>query len=111
ANILRKSDQERLSDMLRKYQSETHHQVAVLTIPGLKGEAIETFSLRVANAWGLGLKHIDNGILVTLAMKEKMVRIELGKGMKRFISDADAKLIVDTEMTPAFAKGNFSLGL
>jgi len=46
-----------------------------------------------------------------MAMKERRVRIELGKGMQRFISDADAKLIIDKEMTPAFSKGNFSYGL
>jgi len=111
ANILSKSDRERLSDILRKYEQETHHQIAVLTIATLGDEPIETFSLRTFNAWGLGFKGLDNGILVTLAMKERRVRIELGKGMQRFISDADAKLIIDKEMTPAFSKGNFLTGL
>ena len=94
-----------------KYQRETHHQVAVLTIPGLDGETIEAFSLRTANAWGLGNKGFDDGILVTLAMRERRVRSELGKGMQRFISDADAKQIVDAEMTPLFLKGDISGGL
>jgi uncharacterized membrane protein YgcG len=111
ANILTKSDQEHLSDMLRNYQDETHHQIAVLTVTSLEGEPIGSFSLRTANTWGLGLKGIDNGILVTLAMKERMVRIELGKGMENFISHSDAEVIIDTEMAPAFAKGNFSQGL
>jgi uncharacterized membrane protein YgcG len=31
--------------------------------------------------------------------------------MQRFISDADAKAIIDTEITPAFTKGDFSGGL
>jgi uncharacterized protein len=82
ANILQKSDREYLSDMLRNYQNETHNQIAVLTVWSLEGESIEAFSLRTANAWGLGLKGRDNGILVTLATKEKMVRIELGKGLE-----------------------------
>jgi uncharacterized protein len=111
ANILPKSDREHLSDVLRNYQNETHHQIAVLTIASLAGEPLEKFSLRTANAWGLGLKGKDDGILITLAMKERMVRIELGKGMENFISDSDAQGIIDTEMTPSFAKGNFSLGL
>jgi uncharacterized protein len=111
ANVLSKSDQDHLSDRLRNYQHETHHQIAILTIASLEGESIEQFSLRTAKAWALGLKGIDNGILITLAMKERMVRIELGKGMGKYISDADAKVIIDKEMTPAFAKGNFSQGL
>jgi uncharacterized protein len=111
ANVLSNSDRARLTDILSKYEQETHHQIAVLTIATLGDEPIETFSLRTFNAWGLGFKGVDNGILVTLAMKEKRVRIELGKGMQRFISDADANLIIDKEMTPAFSKGNFSTGL
>jgi uncharacterized protein len=83
----------------------------VLIIPSLGEEKIETFSLRTANVWGLGNKGFDDGILVTLAMKERKERIELGEGMERFISDADAKQILETEMTPRFAKRDFSGGL
>ncbi len=111
ANVLSSPERNRLSDILSRYQQETHHQLAVLTVPTLSGESIETFSLRVANTWGLGYKGLDNGILVTLAMKERRVRIELGKGMNRYISDSTAQSIVSTSMTPAFAKGDFSGGL
>jgi uncharacterized protein len=111
AGVLSTSDLERISAILKDYEMETHHQVAVLTIATLDGETIEAFSLRTLNAWGLGNKGVDDGILVTLAMKERRVRIALGKGMERFISDADAKAIIDTQMTPAFSKGDFSGGL
>jgi uncharacterized protein len=111
ANVLSGVDRDRISEILRNYERETHHQIVVLTIATLGGETIEAFSLRTANAWGLGIKGVDDGILVTLAMKERRVRVELGKGMERFISDADAKAIIDTEMTPAFAKGDYSGGL
>jgi uncharacterized membrane protein YgcG len=72
---------------------------------------MEVFSLRTANSWGIGNKGFDDGILVTLAMKERRARIELGKGMQRFISDADAKKIMDQDMTPRFSKGDVSGGL
>jgi uncharacterized protein len=65
----------------------------------------------VANAWGLGYRGVDNGILIMLAIKEHKVRIELGKGMQRYISDAEARSIIDNAMTPAFARGNFAGGL
>ena len=68
-------------------------------------------SHRIFNAWGLGRKGINDGILVFLAMKEKRVRIALGTGMERYISNADAKEIIDTEMTPSFRKREFAEGL
>ena len=111
ANILSSVDRDRISESLRNYERETHHQIVVLIIATLGEDKIETFSLRTANAWGLGQKGIDDGMLVTLAMKERKVRIELGTGMERFISDTEAQAIIDTEMTPAFSKGDFSGGL
>jgi len=111
AGVLTVAEQERIAGTLEKYQRETHHQIAVLTIPSLGEERIEVFSLRTANAWGLGNKGFDDGILVILAMRERRARIELGKGMQRFISDADAKKIMDTDMTPLFSKGDISGGL
>jgi uncharacterized protein len=111
ANILSVQDRERLSEMLSHYQRETHHQFAVLTMPELGGESIEAFSLRVANAWGLGMAGVDDGILITLAMKERGLRIELGTGMQHYITDFGAQSIVNKSMTPAFAKGDFAGGL
>jgi uncharacterized protein len=111
ANVLSSVDRDRISEILRSYERETHHQIVVLTIATLGDEKIEAFSLRTCNAWGIGQKAVDDGICVTLAMKERRVRVELGKGMERFISDADAKAIIDTEMTPAFAKGDYFGGL
>lgn len=111
ANVLSEPDRMRLSDKLSRFHEETFHQLAVLIVPTLSGESIEAFSFRVANSWGLGYKGFNNGILVTLAMKEHGVRIELGKGMERYISDAKVKSIIDSSMIPAFAKGDFAGGL
>jgi uncharacterized protein len=57
-----------------------------------------------------GYRGFDNGILIVLTMKERAVRVELGKGMQRYISDATVKAIISL-MTPAFAKGDFAGGL
>ncbi len=111
ANVLSIEDQERLSKLLRDYEKETRHQIAVLIVPTLAGEAIESFCLRTAKAWRLGRKGIDDGIVVCMAINDRLVRIELGIGMNRYISNAEAKEIIDVEMTPSFAKGDFGGGL
>ena len=104
-------DQEHLSKLLKGYEQETKHQIAVLIVPTIGDEAIESFSFRTFSAWRLGRKGIDDGILVCLAMKEKRVRIALGTGMERYISNAEAKEIIDTEMTPFFGISDFAEGL
>ena len=97
--------------LLTRYERETLHQIAVLTIPSLLGESIESFSLRVANSWRIGHKDFNDGILVTLAMKERKVRIELGLGMEKFITNATAQSIIETSMIPAFRKNDYAGGL
>jgi uncharacterized protein len=110
-NVLPDAERDRLGDRLARYERETSHQIAVLLIPTLSGERIESFSLRVASSWKLGREGLDNGILVTLAMKERAVRIEVGLGMERFISNATALSIINTSMVPAFRKGDYAGGL
>ena len=111
ANLLSAADRKKLSAMLDRYHRETHHQLVVLTVATLSGGSIETFSLRVANDWAPGYAGLDNGILVTVAPQERQIRIELGRGMQRYISDEVAQSIIATSMTPAFRKGDYAGGL
>ena len=111
ANVLSASDRRRLVEILARYEHETFHQIAVLTIPSLRGESIESFSFRVANSWAIGHKDFNDGILVTLAMKERKIRIELGLGMEKFITNATAQSIIETSMVPAFRKNDYAGGL
>lgn len=111
ATVLSAEDHLLLTQMLANYERETTHQIAVLTVPTLSGEAIEVFSLRTANAWALGRKSVNNGILVVLAPSERKVRIELGLGFEPYISDAQANEIIQTQMLPAFREKAYSKGL
>jgi uncharacterized protein len=110
-NVLSGADRERLSSLLGRYERETSHQIGVLLIPTLAGETIESYSLRVAKAWKLGRKGLDNGILVTMAMKERAVRIEVGVGFERYVSNATAQAIIENAMVPAFRRGDYAGGL
>ena len=111
ASVLTTEERQHLTQLLRGYETETAHQLAVLTVPSLAGEAIEDFSLRVVNTWKLGSKKYNDGILVTLAMQERSVRIEVGTGMERYISNAMAQAIVDEQMIPEFRQGHFAAGI
>jgi uncharacterized protein len=111
ANVLSVEERADLEKTLRAYETETTHQIAVLTVQSLRGESIEDLSSRVANAWGLGQKGLDNGVLVTLAPAERAVRIELGTGMSKYVSDDEAKRIIDETMIPAFRTGDIKGGL
>jgi uncharacterized protein len=111
AGVLSAEDRAELEKTLATYETETTHQIAILTVKTLGGESIESFSLRVANTWRLGREGFDNGVLITLAPVDHAVRIELGKGINLHVSNADAQKIVETTMIPAFRQGDYSGGL
>ena len=111
ATVFSKESRRSLIEMLARYEDKTTHQIVVLTIPSLRGESIEFFSLRVTNAWGIGHRGLDNGILVTLALSDRKVRIEVGRGLEHVIPNELAAKIIKTDMVPAFRNGHYAVGI
>lgn len=111
ANILLPETEYVLDERLRIHEEQTSNQIAVLTVTSLEGESIESFSLRVANGWGLGQAGSDNGILVTVAVEDRRMRIEVGYGLEEQLPDALAGQIIREEMTPRFRDGDFDGGV
>ena len=107
AHVLSAADRQALASTLSRFHRETQHPIAVLIVPTVGAESIQEFSLRTANDWVLGHPGLNDGILVTLAMKEGRARIDLGTGMVRYLSTADLRAIVEAELVPAFRTGDF----
>jgi uncharacterized protein len=76
-------------------REKTGAQMAVLIVASTGGEAIEEFSMRVAEAWQGGDAERDDGLLLTLAMHDRRMRLEVGYGLEGNIPDAAARRIVD----------------
>jgi len=111
ANILISADEANLENMLRHTEKNTSSQVVLLTIPSLEGENLESYSLKVAEAWQIGQKESDNGLLMLIAVQEKKIRIEVGYGLEHIITDAKSGYIIRTYIVPEFQKGNFYQGI
>jgi TLP18.3/Psb32/MOLO-1 phosphatase superfamily protein len=111
ADLLKAEDRARIEQALEQYERETFHQIAVLTIPTLAGEPIDSYSLRVANAWKLGQKGIDNGMLLVVAVNERIVRIELAPGMEKYVSNDDANEVIEEHIIPSFKRGDYTRGI
>lgn len=111
AGVLDPAAARRLEAALAAFEAETSHQIAVLTVPSLEGEAIEPFALRVAEAWRLGQAGADNGILVVVAPVDRRARIEVGYGLEGVVPDAIAKRVLEDVMFPHFRRGDFAAGI
>jgi len=108
---LSSGDIAQLTQTLADLERRKGSQIAVLIVPTTDGEAIEQFSLRVAEAWKIGRKKIDDGALLVVAKNDRRLRIEVGYGLEGAVTDVAAKRIIDEVITPKFRSGNFAGGI
>lgn len=114
AGVLSSADVERLSALsraARAVQGGQGVQLQYLIVRSLDGDPIEDYSMRVAEAWRLGTKGQDNGVLVTVALDDRRVRIEVGGGLEGGLTDAQSGRIIRGTLAPAFQAGRFGDGL
>jgi uncharacterized protein len=100
AGVLSADEVRELDRRLAAYEQATGRQLAVLVIESLEGDPLEDFSIRVVEAWKLGRKGTDDGILVLLAMDERKVRIEVGYGLEGEVTDLVSARIIHDVMRP-----------
>ena len=100
-----------LEAKLTQFEQQKGSQLAVLIVPTTQPEAIEQYSMRVAEAWKLGREKEDDGVLVLVAKDDRKMRIEVGYGLEGAIPDAYAKRIVSDIMAPHFRQGDFYGGI
>lgn len=111
AGILSDGERRELADYLLAADRQTDAQIAVLTVPSLEGGDIESFSVRVAEAWRLGNSGTDRGALVVVALAERAMRIETGYGAEADLTDTKCGLIIRNVMAPAFRGGDYGAGI
>ncbi len=100
-----------LDDRLRAFEERKGSQVAVLIVPTTAPETIEQFSLRVAEAWKIGRKKVDDGAILTVAKDDRTLRIEVGYGLEGALTDVTSRRIIDEIIVPQFRQGRFYEGI
>ena len=100
-----------LTQTLKNLEARKGSQIAVLIVPTTQPETIEQYSIRVAEAWKIGRRKIDDGALLVVAKDDHKLRIEVGYGLEGALNDVTAKRIIDEVITPKFRSGDFAGGI
>lgn len=119
ADLISDDVQQRIEQKLAAYEQQTTNQIAVLTIESLEDEALEDYSLRVAETWKIGQKRkpgqteqkADNGVLFLIAEQDRKMRIEVGYGLEGELTDLESGRVLDNVVTPYFRSGDFGAGV
>lgn len=110
-NTLNSSQKNELESLLTNFDNETSTQIVVLMINSLENEALEDYSIRVAENNGIGQKEEDNGLLLLIAKEDRIMRIEVGYGLEGYVTDAKSSYIIRNVITSEFQKEDYYQGI
>jgi len=111
AGMLSPQAVQELETSLAAFEKSDSTQIVILTIPTLEGESLEGFSIKVAEAWRIGQKGIDNGVILLIAKQERKARIEVGWGLEGKLTDLVSGRIIRGEIAPRFKAGDIDGGI
>lgn len=110
-NFLSRSAEMTLNSELAALNQKDGTQILVLTIDSLERDSLEDFSMRVAEAWGAGEATNDNGVLLLVSKKDRIMRIEVGYGLEGVLTDLLSGRIIDYEIAPYFKQNQYEQGI
>jgi uncharacterized protein len=111
AGALSPAERERLEQKLIAAERSSSNQVVVAVFRSLQGESLEDFSIRLAEAWRIGRKDLDNGVIFLIFLDDRQMRIEVGYGLEANLTDAVAASILRDVVAPRFREGRLGDGI
>lgn len=111
AKILSAEEERQLSEKIQNIYKRGLAQIAIVIVSTTNGQNLADYSQDIFDRWKLGKKGIDNGLLITVAINDRDMRIQTGYGLEGVIPDAIAKRIIVDDIAPSFKQGNYAEGL
>jgi uncharacterized protein len=112
ADILSADEERLLENKLVAFDDSTSTQITIVSLSNLDGEPASSYAPKLAEAWGIGNKQRNNGILILVSMDNpREVFIATGYGVEEFVTDGLAKRIINEHMLPAFKQQRYYDGL
>lgn len=100
-----------IQENLQQLEVTTGAQIAVVIIPTTQPETIEQYAVRLEEAWKLGRKGVDDGVLLIIAKTDRTMRIEVGYGLEGPLNDAICKRIIEETIVPQFKQSRYFNGI
>ena len=100
-----------MENLAREVLEKTGTAIVVATVETIGDNDLNDYANRLYQAWGIGKKGEDKGVLIFLAVKERRVRIETGYGVEGILPDGLVGEILDRHAIPWLKKGDYGQGL
>ncbi|ASK28546.1 hypothetical protein BG910_09615 [Neisseria chenwenguii] len=111
AQMMSSTERETLNAHLLQYSRDKGSQIVVLTVPSIGSETPFEYSARVMEAWQLGRKDVNDGVLLLLVRDERKTHLAVGRGLEGAIPDVYAKRILQDVLAPKLREGKTDEGI
>ena len=95
-----------LNAKLEAYEQTSKHQVLVWIGKSTSGDSIEDWAVRSFQAWKVGRKGLDDGLVLFIFSDDHTVRIEVGYGLEGVATDSATSRILRETILPKIKAGD-----
>lgn len=100
-----------LNHRLEDFEHETSNQFVVAIFPHMEShDSLDAYCRRVFNAWGIGQKGVNNGVVLFLFLQDHKVRIQVGRGLETPLTKPICQDIIQ-QMLPSFRASDIEGGV
>lgn len=111
AGVIPPAHERKIQSISLELIQKTRIPVVVVTMPDIEGAEYNEYANRLYEAWGIGEKGTDKGVLIFVTVKERKMRIEVGYGLEGILPDGLAGEIRDQYMIPYLKKNKYGDGI
>ncbi|HRI16331.1 MAG TPA: TPM domain-containing protein [Verrucomicrobiota bacterium] len=112
AGVLSAETVQQLNHQLAELEGSDSTQIVVWIEPALPaGAALEDYTHRLFEAWKIGQRNRNNGVLLAIFPTDRRMRIETGYGLEGALPDVLAGRIINDEIAPRFRAQDYSGGV
>jgi uncharacterized protein len=106
AHVMSDSTKAQIDRLCGEVDHEAHAQIAVVTVNTLDGESAQQYAVELEDAWKVGPKGSDRGVIVLLAVKDRKRFIGTGYGLEGILPDGKVGDI-GRQMVPLLRNNDF----
>jgi uncharacterized protein len=112
AGVLDQGTLDSINNQLEQFERDTSNQFVVAIFQSLPPDAeIASYTTDLYNAWQLGQKGKDNGVLLVVAVKDRKMFIGTNRGLNGALTDALCSRIIRQEIAPRFKENDYAGGI
>lgn len=110
AGVLDAASAKRIEALCLEVEQKTGAQLALVTVKSLDGGDISDIANRLYEAWGIGQKGRDNGVLILTSIEDRRIKVEVGYGLEGILPDGRVGGILDQYVVPYLREGDWASG-